>query len=115
MLQVARDMIRRMSFVSGLLLTLVFALPAFESHACAAELSPSAAEASAIGPGESDVQCPDCGPACANGCCHTPHAAMVPDSLISPQAAVFGTPAAWNHVSGHPLDSPAGPDRPPRF
>lgn len=115
MLKAARNLVRRMGFVGGLLLTLAFAAPAFESHACAGELSPPAAEASASTPGDRDVQCPDCGPACANGCCHAPHAATPPDSLVSPSTPVFGAPAAWNHVTGHPLDSPAGPDRPPRF
>jgi len=114
MLKTLREMIRRTGFVGGLLLTLAFALPTFESHACAGE--PIAAvwvEAGA--PGDADRQCPDCGPACANGCCHAPHAATSPDSLVSPKAPVFAASVVWSHVTGRPLDSPAGPDRPPRL
>lgn len=114
MLKAARSLVRRLGFVGGLLLTLAFAVPAFESHACAEEISPPVAEASASSPAEGDVQCPDCGPACANGCCHAPHAATVSDSMVSQRAAAFGTPATWRHVTGHPLESLTGPDRPPR-
>jgi hypothetical protein len=113
MLKAARSLVRRMGFVGALLLTLAFAMPAFASHACADERSPPAAEAWADAPAQ-DVQCPDCGPTCANGCCHAPHGATAPDSVVSSKAVAFGAPAAWAHVTGRPLDSPAGPDRPPR-
>lgn len=114
MLKTVRELIRRMGFVGGLLLTLAFAAPAFESHACADELSPPAAEASVDIDASDDLQCPDCGPACANGCCHAPHAATAADLSASPQTPRFDAPAAWSHLTGRPLDSPAGPDRPPR-
>jgi hypothetical protein len=78
MLKTMRDMIRRLGFVGGLLLTLAFAVPAFEAHACADELSPLAAEAVMDAPADPDQPCPDCGPGCANGCCHAPHSATAP-------------------------------------
>lgn len=113
MLKVARDMIRRMGFVGGLLLTLAFALPAFESHACAQE--PSRPGVTAAAPAGQDAACPDCGPACANGCCHASHAATAPDSLVASGTAVFAAPTGWAHMTGRPLDSPGGPERPPRL
>ena len=108
-------MIRELGLVGGVLLALVFALPAFESHACAAELSSSAAVAFDVAGAGDDQQCPDCGPACAGGCCHAPHAATAPDVAAAVATPKFSAPAAWTHRAGRTLDAPGGPDRPPRF
>lgn len=113
MFRVARALIRKMSFVSVLLLTLIFAAPAFESHACADE-APSAAVQVVDGSTPADDACPDCGPACANGCCHAAHCAIAPDVSVMRAVIVFDAPPAWSHVAGRPLDRPAGPERPPR-
>ena len=115
MLVLMRQVIGRMGLVGGLLLTLAFALPAFESHACAAELSPPSVEASIDTPAEPNVQCPGCGPACANGCCHAPHVATAPDISGPPQPLASVAPAVWADVVGQPLDAPGGPERPPRL
>ncbi|RZJ01194.1 MAG: hypothetical protein EON90_04500 [Brevundimonas sp.] len=114
MLKPLRDMIRRIGFVGGVLLTLAFAMPALASHACASELSPPVAETTASVAADGETQCPDCGPACANGCCHAPHAATPAAVGVEPRGPVFAAPGAWVHVTGRPLDAPAGPERPPR-
>lgn len=114
MLKAMRDMIRRMGFVGAVVLTMAFALPAFESHACAEERSPPTAEAVADAADDAGQACPDCGPACANGCCHAPHVATAAEMPGAPAAPRFAEPAHWRHVTGAPLDRPGGPDRPPR-
>ena len=114
MFKAMRGMIRRLGFVGGLVLALVFAMPAFEAHACAEELSPPSAEASATLPVDGGLACLDCGPACANGCCHAPHAGnAAPTDGVLRTTQRYSVPRAWSHVSGGPLDRPAGPDRPP--
>ena len=112
MLKPLREMVLRFGFVSTLLLTLVFATPAFESHACATE-APTSAQIVEATPGD-DVQCPDCGPACANSCCHAPHAAVSNDLATPRFIAVFGKPQAWSDSVASPLGRPDGPERPPR-
>lgn len=115
MLKSLRDMIRRIGFVGGVLLTLAFAMPALASHACASELSSPVAGATVGAASDGDAQCPDCGPACANGCCHAPHVATPADLGVEPESVAFAAPVAWAHVTGRPLDAPAGPERPPRL
>jgi hypothetical protein len=107
-----REMVRRFGFVSTLLLTLVFAMPAFETHACETE-APTRVEIVDARAGE-DTQCPDCGPACANGCCHAPHSAVSNDMATPRFIAVFGQPRAWSDSVASPLGRPDGPERPPR-
>lgn len=114
MLRALRDMVRRIGVVAGVLLSLGFAMPALASHICASELSPPAAEATASAPADRGAPCPDCGPACANGCCHASHVATPADLGVAPANLVFAAPAAWTHVTGRLLDAPAGPERPPR-
>ena len=110
-----RDLLRRMGFVGALLLTLVFAAPAFESHACADEAPAIAAQLVVDTAPVDDLQCPDCGPACANGCCHAQHAATASE-LTAPSSPVFVARAeVWLHEAAPPLARPAGPDRPPRL
>ena len=113
MLKSLREMVRRLGFVSTLLLTLAFAMPAFESHACETEASTSV-EIVDAGAGE-DAQCPDCGPACADGCCHAPHSAVSNDMATPRFVAVFGQPQAWSDSVASSLGRPDGPERPPRI
>lgn len=112
MLRTLREIVSRLGLVSTLLLTLVFALPAFESHACATEAPSSAQVVDAAG-GDA-IQCPDCGPACANGCCHAPHSTMSNDLATPRFIAIFGQPHAWSDSVASPLGRPDGPERPPR-
>ncbi|MGA0544163.1 hypothetical protein ACO2Q1_02695 [Brevundimonas sp. VNH65] len=111
-MQALRDILRRMGFVSALLLTLVFSLPAFESHACTDETPQSVAVVLADD-GTGDA-CSDCGPACANGCCHAPHAATPAALTGEASRPAFALPRPAKHTPGAPLDRPDGPDRPPR-
>ncbi|CAL1691427.1 hypothetical protein MMB232_01567 [Brevundimonas subvibrioides] len=115
MLRFADRTIRRLGLAFIAFVALSFAAPAFASHICAesAGCAPSvqvAADPSSNG----DGACPDCGPACANGCCHAPHAATAPDTLVSPRPPLFAVPAAWADATGQPLDALKGPKRPPR-
>ena len=112
MLRRLRETVRRFSVVSTLLLTLVFAMPAFESHACEAEAPTRIQVAEAASGGE--IQCPDCGAACANGCCHAPHSGVSNDMTTPRFISVFGKPRAWSDSVASPLGRPDGPERPPR-
>ena len=114
MLGPMRDMIRRIGFVGGMLLTLAFATSALASHACASELSPPVVETELNASSDGETQCPDCGPACANGCCHAPHAATPADDGLQPEAPVFAVPVVWTQATGRPVGAPAGLERPPR-
>ncbi|WP_143275686.1 hypothetical protein [Brevundimonas sp. SH203] len=113
MLKPLREIVGRFGFVGTLLLALAFTVPAFESHACVAEAS-SRVEVVDATSGGADVQCPDCGPACANGCCHAPHSAMSNDMSAPRFVAVFGHPSVWSDTVASPLGRPDGPERPPR-
>lgn len=112
MLNLLRKMVSRLGLVSILLLTLVFAMPAFESHACAVE-APGSVKIFEAAAGD-EIQCPDCGPACANGCCHAPHSALSNDLTTPRFVAVFGQPRSWGDSVASPLGRPDGPERPPR-
>lgn len=117
MLKTALATISRFQVFSILLLAMVFTAPAFESHACpapgadlavAAEMTASSTSAD-VCPG-----CPDCGPACAGGCCHAPHSAMASDPPVHRSPVAFARPSAWTHVVRAPVSRPTGPERPPR-
>jgi hypothetical protein len=100
-----------------LLLALAFSAPAFESHACYAaksEAGISAEASSSSSPANDCAGCPDCGPACAGGCCHAPHSGMAVDSVVHRALAPFARSSAWAHIMVAPVNRPSGPERPPR-
>ena len=108
-------MIRRLGLACTVLLALAFAAPSFASHVCA-DSGPCAAEAqfAAEPASDADPACPDCGPACANGCCHTPHPATAP-TLAEIAAPTLGVkPIGPGLATAPPSLRPSGPDRPPR-
>jgi len=115
MLRLLRQLMSRMGLTGAVVLALAFTTPAFASHACATEACAPAGRTSLDAPAEAGEPCPDCGPACANGCCHAQHAATAPD-LSAPTALpqVARTAELWVHEAAPPLARPAGPDRPPR-
>jgi len=115
MLGSLRDMIRLIGFVGGILLTLSLAMPAFASHVCASELAPPVAETIAMADDGGEAQCPDCGLACANGCCHVSHTATPVDVAAETKGLTFAPPVVWGHQVGCALDAPSGPERPPRL
>lgn len=92
-------------------MALAFALPAFEAHACQDADAGDVAAASAT---SGDDGCPDCGTACANGCCHAPHPAIAPEpAQIAPALETHDRVA--RPEKGAPPDlRPSGPERPPR-
>lgn len=96
--------------------TLLFVMPAFESHACAAESPSAATEAAQIVTAvAADEGCDDCGPACAVSCCHAPHLAVMPVLSIPRASTTYAAPDRWTHAAAAPASSPDGPERPPRF
>ena len=114
MLRLLRQMMGRMGLTGAIVMALAFTTPAFASHACATEACSPAGRTSVDAPSDAEDACPDCGPACANGCCHAQHAATAPE-LTAPSSPVFTARAeAWLHEAAPPLSRPAGPDRPPR-
>ncbi len=115
MLRFADRMIRRLGLACALLLALAFAAPAYASHICAeSETCAPAVQALAEASSVDGDACPDCGPACANGCCHAPHAAT-PATLDAPMLkATRPVSAASRLATLPPPVRPAGPERPPR-
>jgi hypothetical protein len=115
MLKALRTLDRRLVPLLGLVLTLVFALPAFETHACTVEPSAPAATGAITAAGDSASQCQDCGPACANGCCHAAHPAIAPDAPVAKTIRPTHDAEPWIDAAQAPLIQPSGPDRPPRI
>ncbi|WGM30672.1 hypothetical protein [Brevundimonas sp. NIBR11] len=116
MLRLLRKMIARMSLAGALLLSLAFAAPAFAVEICIdTDCAASTRTAFEVAP-DNGAPCPDCGPACANGCCHAQHAATAPDVFApSPTRLATRTAELWMHEAAPPLARPAGPERPPRL
>jgi hypothetical protein len=109
--------VSRLRIFSLVLLTMAFAVPAFESHACAAQAVDvtAASEQFSTQTGADPCEgCPDCGPACAGGCCHAPHPGMAADVMDRQTLVTFQRPSTWAHVLRAPMDRPSGPERPPR-
>lgn len=114
MLRLLRQMMGRMGVAGAVVMALAFATPAFASHACIDESCAPAGSTAFAAPVDAEDGCPDCGPACANGCCHAPHPATTP-GLAQPDAPIqTATSAVWTHAALPPLVRPSDPDRPPR-
>lgn len=114
MLRFLRQMMDRMGVAGAVVMALAFATPAFASHACIDEGCIAGDTAAFEQPADADDGCPDCGPACANGCCHAPHPATTAEVGQPSQPIQAAAAAVWTHVSQPPLVRPTGPDRPPR-
>jgi hypothetical protein len=115
MLRFLRKMIARMGLAGAVVLALAVVTPAFASHACINEACAPAGQAAVETPADADDSCPDCGPACANGCCHAPHAATAPELSAPSSPPQIARAEVWVHEAAPPLARPAGPDRPPRL
>lgn len=107
----------RLLLVLAVILTA--AAPAFEAHACtdpSCGLGPVTAETSVISSdgGSDQAPCSDCGPACANGCCHAAHVAIPVEPPVVAPVIAFATPASWRNAAPLPPTAPSGPHRPPR-
>lgn len=112
MLCALRKLDRRLGLLMGLFVVLAFAMPAFEAHACPAEAVPVVAVADAVEDGA--PACPDCGPSCANGCCHTAHVAVQTESTPTKAVLRIDSAAPWGNAAPSPSRLPSGPERPPR-
>ena len=110
-----KDLGRRLGLVCTLLLALTFAAPAFASHVCAeSEACAPNAQVVVDSVSNADPACEDCGPACANGCCHAPHPATAP-TLADVTAPTLGVkPIGPGLATAPPSLRPTGPERPPR-
>lgn len=115
MLRVLREMIARLGLVGAVALGLAFAAPAFAAEVCLDADCVASSRTAVDAPPADGEPCPDCGPACANGCCHAQHAATAAD-LSAPASAVplMRRVELWLHDAAPPLARPAGPERPPR-
>ncbi|RZJ18207.1 MAG: hypothetical protein EON91_06545, partial [Brevundimonas sp.] len=115
MLRFLDRIIGRLGLGCAIVLAMTFAAPAFASHICADSVtySPNAVDVveAVETPVDMDDACPDCGPACADGCCHAPHAAT---------ASILDTPSShtslvriggWLRQTAPPMIRPAGPHR----
>ncbi|HEV2081589.1 MAG TPA: hypothetical protein VGR32_03945 [Brevundimonas sp.] len=102
----------RLSLVLLALATLLFAAPAFESHACA--IPDGDVSVGAMVDDGGATGCPDCGPACAGGCCHASHPALPSSAPPAATTPRFAMAVAWADVAAPPALRPSGPDRPPR-
>ncbi|MDZ4364148.1 hypothetical protein [Brevundimonas sp.] len=108
----------RFRILGMLVLAMAFAMPAFQSHACAGpRLDAAVSEAVVVSAASADdcSGCPDCGPACASGCCHAPHSAMAADLTLARTIVTFERPSVWTHMVRAPMTRPSGPERPPRI
>jgi hypothetical protein len=117
MVTIALRSIGRFRVFAILLLALAFSAPAFETHACSATQSEVGISAEAVlssSPAQDCAGCPDCGPACAGGCCHAPHPGMAVDNVVNRAISLFVRSSTWTHVVGAPVSRPSGPERPPR-
>ena len=114
MLRFLRKMMGRMGLAGAVVLSLAFAAPAFASHSCTDPSCAPASETAFATASDAGDGCPDCGPACANGCCHAPHPAAASE-LGQPSAPIgIAAPAVWTQAAQPPRVRPAGPERPPR-
>lgn len=114
MLRFLRKMIARLGLAGAVVLALAVAAPAFAAHACINESCAPSGQTSVQAPADADDACPDCGPACANGCCHAPHVST-PVTMAPPLCAPHvARSQIWLDQTALPLIRPAGPDRPPR-
>lgn len=105
--------LRRLRLACLMLLTLAALAPALEAHACVdADCAPAALVFEAADDGERP--CADCGPACANGCCHAPHVATPLDLQRVPDMPAYASMPAWSDSVAPPLAEASGPRRPPR-
>ena len=117
MLKSMRGAIGNFQIFSILLLAMVFTAPAFESHACPAQVEAAVSAEAAPSTVLADERsgCPECGPACAGGCCHAPHPGMTADLTPDRSPVAFTREADWAHVLLVPTGRPTGPERPPKI
>ena len=113
MLHWAVSNLRRLRLACLLLLTLAALAPALEAHACVdPDCAPTVLAFEAAADGERP--CADCGPACANGCCHAPHVATTPDFPAIQSLPAYASAPAWSDAVAPPPADTSGPRRPPR-
>lgn len=113
MLHWAAANLRRLRLACLLLLTLAALAPALEAHACVdPDCAPVVLAFEAADDG--DCPCADCGPACANGCCHAPHVATTPDFPVIQSLPAYASAPAWSDAIAPPPADTSGPRRPPR-
>lgn len=113
----ARHALKRLGFVSMLLLALVVAMPATQAQAQACEPGRERSSVVALvdaADGCAINGCQDCGLACADGCCHAPTVGVLSGAVVGMATFRFESPAGWADVLGAPSGERSGLKRPPR-
>lgn len=110
-----RNTLRRLGFISMLLLALVVAVPSAQAQGCDPyrEALSQVALVSAVDSCPID-DCRDCGVVCADGCCHAPAVGVMNHAAAAMAPPVFEQPVGWADILGAPLGERSGLKRPPR-
>lgn len=115
MAQVVRNTLKRLGFVSMLLLALIVAIPVAQAQACEPDRDASSLATLVNAPDACPIDdCQDCGVACEDGCCHAPAVGVMSGAMAGMTPSRFESPAAWTDVLGAPLGERSGLKRPPR-
>jgi hypothetical protein len=115
MLKAVQHKLRRLGFVSALLLALAMVMPVPQAEARAVEAdSFCAAVTVTVIDDCGDAECQDCLVGCIHNCCHGPHPALAASLTARLVKADGQAPSAMDAAVGAPLSRPDGPDHPPR-
>ena len=115
MLKSVRHRLRRLGFVSALLLALAMVMPGPQAEARALETEGfCAVSAVTLVDDCSDTECKDCVVGCIHNCCHGPHPALAASLEARFVKADRHAPSDVDAACGGPLSLPDGPDHPPR-
>ncbi|WP_395943988.1 hypothetical protein [Brevundimonas sp.] len=104
----------RLKLVFQLVLALAVFAPAVSAHACVDQNCGVVAVGVESSADDDQRGCADCGPACANGCCHAPHPATPPDLQPKDARTSPASRMTWTHSAEPPPVAASGPRRPPR-
>jgi hypothetical protein len=115
MLKAVQHRLRRLGFVSALLLALVMVVPTPQAEARTA-VPDSICSLSTITLADDcgDAECRDCLAGCVHNCCHGPHPALAASLSVRLVQADRPAIAAVDEAVGAPGRLPGGPDHPPR-
>lgn len=117
MLKAVQHRLRRLGFVSALLLALVMVMPTPQAEAqvqAAAPASLCSISTITLADDCGDAECRDCLAGCVHNCCHGPHPALAASLSVRLAPADRHAPASVEDAIGAPGRLPGGPDHPPR-
>jgi len=115
MIRAARHLLRRLGFISVMLMAMAMVMPSSEAQACAPSAGEPAAVSIVLDADGCDIsECGDCGAACTHGCCHAPHVAVPAAAVLALTRDRAGTPHLVGDSAFVVARTPDGPERPPR-